>query len=733
MAHIDELVKSVDDPRLRSDLERAVQKLRKARRFGLVFEEHIPEVIALPGLSVELGGLAQVSGRSDALYRVVSIDGDTVEVLPLGASRLDDPEAVDTSKLTPVLRFGEPIYPTLEHVGAVERGPRDAPHHMVIESENYHALQLLVHLYERQVDCIYIDPPYNSGATDWKYNNRYIESNDAYRHSKWLSMMDKRLRIARRLLKRDGVLIVAIDTNELHHLWLLLEQLFPDYFMQMVTVVANRSGASSPHFRRIDEQLIYCFGPEAVSTTTSEINYSTGITLDKSKTRRHWESFVRTGTGWTPSSRPNMVYPVGIDPDTLKIIGTGPTLKDRFEDKLLGPKYQDRKSLDGWTPNPSETVTGYPTVWPWHQRGDNPKRLGIWRLVPDSLMELSRKGYVRVSHKDNSYQLTYLLKGTIQEIETATLKTLPRVAKDDPVQLVEEPKRYRIKTVWNRSEHLTEVGSNMLSNILGESRFAFPKPLYAVRDALLPVVANRESALILDFFAGSGTTLHATLLLNEIDGGSRQCILVTNNEVGPKEERRLLQDGVEPESYQWRRVGIFESVTRPRIETVISGERYDGENLSGKYIGSPEREMASGFEASARFLRLRYLDPESVIAEDCFDSIHPMLWAAAGAVGSCPTVPVGHRLESHDPGYLVPDGSIIPLECRYAVLLRESRFGDFAAQLADYEQVTHVWLRAQSESSLVEMCALLPMQLKVSWLFREMFRQFDREGRGNIR
>jgi adenine-specific DNA-methyltransferase len=127
-----------------------------------------------------------------------------------------------------VKRLGDPIYPTLHPLGSVEKAP-GKPYHAVIDGENYHALQLLLYLYEGRVDCIYIDPPYNTGARDWKYNNRFVDANDTWGHSKWLAMMDKRLRLAKRLLKPDGVLICTVDEHEVHHLAMLLEDVFKDY------------------------------------------------------------------------------------------------------------------------------------------------------------------------------------------------------------------------------------------------------------------------------------------------------------------------------------------------------------------------------------------------------------------------------------------------------------------------------------------------------------------------
>src|SRR5205807_1912373 len=129
-------------------------------------------------------------------------------------------------ELLVVRDFGDPVYPALVPVDEVRRSD-DRPYHAVISGENYHGLQALLYAYEGQVDCIYADPPYNTGARDWKYNNDYVDSSDTWRHSKWLSMMEKRLQLAKRLLKPDGVLVCTIDEHEVHHLGVLLEQLFP--------------------------------------------------------------------------------------------------------------------------------------------------------------------------------------------------------------------------------------------------------------------------------------------------------------------------------------------------------------------------------------------------------------------------------------------------------------------------------------------------------------------------
>lgn len=587
---------------------------------------------------------------------------------------------------------------------------------MVIESENYHALQLLLHLYEGQVDCIYIDPPYNSGATDWKYNNNYVDVDDRYRHSKWLSMMEKRLKLAHRLLKPTGSLIVTIDENELHHLYIMLEQAFRDMTIQMVSIVINRAGVKTPYFRRVEEQALYCFMHSVEIWNESDLLLDNTTSKDSSR----WRGLRRRGETWTPSKRPNLVYPVAVESSNLEIVGTGNTLNQRLE---LG-FFETREQLNDWNPDPDETYRGSPVIWPLQRNG----KLGIWCVEASTLMELASQGFIKVIPTSDGYTLKYLPEGTVNDINEGKIRIIGREQRDGSVILEDLPPRSYAKSVWNRREHSTDNGSTILRELLGEKRFDFPKSVYTVRDTLLPVVKEDPDAVIVDFFAGSGTTLHATLLLNEADGGRRRCILVTNNEIGPENEKRLSKQGIGPDSEEWQKLGIFESVTRPRVEAAISGERADGTKLDGKYTYADDKPMADGFEASADFLRIRHLNPDEIYTERCFDDLHPILWAASGGYGSCPTQKVGST-ERHEPGYLMPGSGVISEGCRYAVLLRESRFSRFAHELKGLPQVTHVWLQARDEASFAEMRAELDRSLNVSWLYRDMYRYFDRDQR----
>ena len=252
MSRLNDLLRELRtrEPALARDLEREVAALADRRAFGLNFERHVPGAVELPGRKVRKGDKVriltprgQMPKKSDeTLWRVVGIDrsAGTATLEPLAEPAPDSGEPVVEAgeahletrtaaldDLVVVAEFRDPIYPGLVSTGKVERGG-DKPFHTVINAENFHALETLLFTHRGTVDCIYIDPPYNTGAKDWKYNNDYVEGDDLYRHCKWLAMMERRLLLAKELLNpADSVLIVTIDENEYLRLGLLLEQVFP--------------------------------------------------------------------------------------------------------------------------------------------------------------------------------------------------------------------------------------------------------------------------------------------------------------------------------------------------------------------------------------------------------------------------------------------------------------------------------------------------------------------------
>ena len=219
MAAINDLIARIQDPELRMRIEKEVKDLTKQKKFGLVFENHIPEMTLLYDYPISRG--CKVICKSDddkklsedILWMVMKINKGKATCVH---TVTNEEQTFDISGLICVAKNGEPIYPCLKFVDSVQNAPDSDLWHTLIEADNYHALQLLAYLYPGMVDCIYIDPPYNSGATDWKYNNNYVDGHDSYRHSKWLAMMESRLLLAKKLLNpNDSVLIITIDEKEL--------------------------------------------------------------------------------------------------------------------------------------------------------------------------------------------------------------------------------------------------------------------------------------------------------------------------------------------------------------------------------------------------------------------------------------------------------------------------------------------------------------------------------------
>ena len=306
MAILDELVTQIENPDLRARIAAEVEKLAKQKKFGLVFEEHLPECTPLWDIPVKAGRKAALkTGHVNDFYTVLKIEDGVATCLNKDKSATAE---FPVEELVCVAEFGEPIYPYLKPIDTVCNAPDSDLWHTLIEADNYHALQLLEYLYAGKVDCIYIDPPYNTGARDWKYNNDYVDNNDQYRHSKWLSMMQKRLRLAKKLLNpKDSVLIVTIDEKEYLHLGCLLEEMFPEGNMQMISsVIKNGTSMRQYEFSRCNEYIFYLrFGNAIISKEIPE-NVSTDIP---------WRPLMRSGTGsnnFRPN-RPNSFYPIFLD------------------------------------------------------------------------------------------------------------------------------------------------------------------------------------------------------------------------------------------------------------------------------------------------------------------------------------------------------------------------------------------------------------------------------------
>ena len=443
--------------------------------------------------------------------------------------------------------------------------------HTLIEADNYHALQLLAYLYPGMVDCIYIDPPYNSGATDWKYNNNYVDENDGYRHSKWLAMMESRLLLAKKLLNpKDSVLIVTIDEKEYYHLACLLEQIFPETIMQMVSSVINPKGSvKTGLLTRCDEYIFFIYiGKGSANACNDDFLFATP---QKKKVR--WPSLKRTGSNSRRGIyKSNAFYPIFYRKDTGKFDHIGESLPHGV--------------LRSTVTVPDDLVA----VWPLDEKGEE----RIWQLYPETFTELAQHGFIRFGCLNKgSASPYYVSTGLRKKILSGEIVIN---GKDDEGSVLLEyasgQKDESPKTVWNKTSHsASEHGTNLLSRIFGDNRFSYPKSLYAVRDTINIITKNKPDAIILDFFAGSGTTLHAVNLLNKEDGGHRRCIMVTNNEVSANEEKTFRARGLHKGDEDWEKYGIARYVNWPRTKCSIEGVDVNGQPINGEYITSNTQEM----------------------------------------------------------------------------------------------------------------------------------------------
>lgn len=689
MAILDELVTQIENPDLRARIAAEVEKLAKQKKFGLVFEEHLPECTPLWDIPVKAGHKAALkTGHVNDFFTVLRIEDGVATCLNKDKSATAE---FPVEELVCVAEFGEPIYPYLKPIDTVCNAPDSDLWHTLIEADNYHALQLLEYLYAGKVDCIYIDPPYNTGARDWKYNNDYVDNNDQYRHSKWLSMMQKRLKLAKKLLNpKDSVLIVTIDEKEYLHLGCLLEEMFPEARMQMVTcVISSQASVRDNMFSRADEYIFFLFMGNAEVFKSDDDMLNEGLSATKSQL---WFQFVRTGKGNLREDSKNLFYPIFADPNTGRIISIGESLP-------LGV--------------PRETVpvpVGQIAIWPMTADG----REARWRTGTEVAQRRLGKGLLRLgktTKKDNGWSVLTVNEGTEKRIEAGEVRVTGYEDNGAAILIEESGSQLRVpKTVWNKVSHNAGWhGSKLLSKILVDRKFPYPKSLYSVMDAI-NVVCRKPDALIIDFFAGSGTTLHAVNLLNKNDGGKRRCILVTNNEVSVDEQKNLLSRGVHPGETEWESLGIARYVTWPRTVCSIKGTDVLGKPIVGDYFGS-EIPMSDGFDANAAFFKLGFLDKNAVALGRQFKEMLPTLWMKAGAHGACPAL-----------GETVPEMLILP-ENRMAVLVDERAYMAFVEKLDEHPEIETVFLVTDSDSGYRDMISGL--NVKESYqLYRDYLDNF---------
>lgn len=404
------------------------------------------------------------------------------------------------------------------------------PINLLIEGDNYHALSVMNYTHKGKIDVIYIDPPYNTGAKDWKYNNDFVDKNDSWRHSKYIMMMCHRIKIAKILLSPDGVILVAIDDHEVHNMRHVLDEYIgEDNYITTICIEVNPAGQNirqnAPPMSH-DYCPIYAKSVDKAKLITRELTEKekNSYKYEDKDGKFLWDNLRRRGGNSTPKARPGQWFPLYVDHNTKKI-----------------------------SFNPFD---GAVEVWPIDPKGIE----RIWRVNPVGFEREYAKGNISIINKSDRFEIS---------------------------KKSYEPLGKKPKTLWKDSRHsATSHGTKLLLEILGTNTFTYPKSLYLVEDCL-KYYAN-PNTVVLDFFAGSGTTGHAVLELNKKDSGDRKFILCTNNEVGAedeknfckkynisKEELNIWQYNGRQEWLDWLdKYGICTSVTYPRIYNVINGYKY---------------------------------------------------------------------------------------------------------------------------------------------------------------
>ena len=364
----------------------------------------------------------------------------------------------------------------------------DAPNHILIEGDNLEALAILAYTHEGKIDVIYIDPPYNTGNKDFIYNDSYVDKEDSYRHSKWLSFMSRRLKIAKKLLSDRGVIFISIDDNEQAQLKLLCDEIFgADRFITNLIWQKKTGAADANGIAIITEYiLVYCLDPQNAKNIFSYNKNAFDI-----KRYRYTDEFekIRGPFYYDSLDRGSIQYSDGLNygieaPDGSMIFPNG------------------RLSFvnDGWT-------------WKWS------KEKVEWG-IKNKFIEI-----VPTNKKKNGWAVKYKIYLNVDNEGNAIEKSVPY--------------KNLISGILNAD------AANDIKTIFNSKAFSYAKPIELIK-LFINLIANKKG-IILDFFAGSGTTLHATMQLNAEDGGHRQCILVTNNENNICEEvtyernRRVIQ------------------------------------------------------------------------------------------------------------------------------------------------------------------------------------------------
>lgn len=434
-------------------------------------------------------------------------------------------------------------------------------YNFILEGDNLHSLRLLEKTHAGRIDVIYIDPPYNTGKKDdFVYDDKMIDLNDTFRHSKWLSFMAERLKTAKNLLSDKGVIFISIDDNEVAQLKLLCDEIFGmDNFLGIIIQSKLNAKNDTTDIQKNHEYIV---------TYRKKANYGKGTNIlptlvrKEKKLRPAYEdngryyfindAITTRGEGGTLNARPNLGYTVYFNPST------GHKIAVADYDVTLARESNDEDAI--YNHRTDLLNNGYAAIIPPKVRG----KLGCWTWALEKFNQESEN--IIITGKPGKYAVkkrTFVPAESIEEVDGALFYS-------------------SIEEMNSRSiiEFSTNEGTNMLTSVMGESAtFNNPKNLEMIKYLLSLYTGNNP--IILDFFAGSGTTAQAVMELNAADGGERRFILCTNNENG-----------------------ICENVTYPRVKTVITGKRTD------------DSEYSAGIPANLKYYRTDFVSKDEEYLSD---------------------------------------------------------------------------------------------------------------------
>lgn len=399
-------------------------------------------------------------------------------------------------------------------------------YNFICEGDNLHTLHLLEKTNKNKIKMIYIDPPYNTGNKDFVYNDEYIDVNDSFRHSKWLSFMYKRLVIAKKLLTKEGVIFISIDDNEMVPLKMLCDEIFGEInYVANIIVKSNPRGSQSKKEIASVHEYILVYAKDIFSAAIIGHKLTENMTAEYKYEDKYGKyrllGLRQRGGFWRADERPNLYYPFYINP----------------EDASIELEVDEKHYVEVFPIQPSTGVKG---TWRWSKE----------KVVKDK-QYLMAKSIKRGGNMTwDIYQKDYILSG-------------------------ESARRTKAKTLWDEKEMNYQNAANELKEIFGTSPFTYAKPVYLIKKAM-EMIDFSDNDIVLDFFAGTGTTGQAVLEMNKEDGVERKFILCTNDENN-----------------------ICEKITYQRLKTVISGKRMNGSIYS------------NGIPANLKFYKTTFVNKDS--------------------------------------------------------------------------------------------------------------------------